>query len=245
MCSALRVHSHSAYLFCFIGFVIGLDLSLGMLQVARERHGGSALIDYVLADISQPLPFRSHVFDTALSVGELEEQPLPPKLGVFTFLVLDVQAYCTICRLSRTHEGACRVASLKRLDASSQGELLFYLLCSPSTGKPFVRCSQQVASRLPIFSERTRRGCSCSDGRRVGRLSTACGSLWLCPDFCLSTTLASKTVSRQLWSLIIRTALSSSDGFCGCYNAQDPPTLTPSLSQALGLRSNDPLALAA
>lgn len=53
----------------FSSFVVGLDLSEGMLRTARKASNRQC--DWVLADISQPLPFRDGVFDGATSIGVL------------------------------------------------------------------------------------------------------------------------------------------------------------------------------
>lgn len=52
----------------FSSFVVGLDLSEGMLRTAKKEN---RQCDWILTDISQPLPFRDGAFDGATSIGVL------------------------------------------------------------------------------------------------------------------------------------------------------------------------------
>ena len=61
--------------------VIGCDVSSGMLSKAKSE--GKRAIDYVRTDMSQPMPFRSNVFDTAFSVSAIHylAGDVPPRSG--------------------------------------------------------------------------------------------------------------------------------------------------------------------
>ena len=55
------------------GFVVGIDSSPGMLELARKREGSAAL---VLADADH-LPFADRSFDAVISVTLLQNMPNP------------------------------------------------------------------------------------------------------------------------------------------------------------------------
>ena len=59
--------------------VIGCDVSSGMLSKAKSE--GKRAIDYVRTDMSQPMPFRANVFDTAFSVSAIHylAEDVPPR----------------------------------------------------------------------------------------------------------------------------------------------------------------------
>ena len=69
------------------GYVIGCDVSSAMLiKASKEREA----LDYVRTDISQPMPFRPNVFDTAFSVSaihylasDIETRSAKARMGTF------------------------------------------------------------------------------------------------------------------------------------------------------------------
>lgn len=85
----------------FASFVVGIDLSNGMLQTARKESKRSNC-DWVLADMSKPLPFKNQVFDGAFSVGvlhyllqEAEGYDSEERLRCLFFSIRRCVKYCT------------------------------------------------------------------------------------------------------------------------------------------------------
>ncbi len=104
------------------GFVVGIDSSPGMLELARKRGGGAAL---VLADADH-LPFVNCSFDAVISVTLLQNMPNPAATVREVARVAKQGGIMILTTLKRKHslgelEYWIRAAGFKQLSSGEVG----------------------------------------------------------------------------------------------------------------------------
>lgn len=89
--------------------IVGIDLSLNMLRLAKRRAKNSANVELILADADY-LPFKGHTFPTITAFTILQNMPDPSK---------------TLEEIIRVSDGVVAITVLKRkIDEAALQELL-------------------------------------------------------------------------------------------------------------------------
>jgi demethylmenaquinone methyltransferase/2-methoxy-6-polyprenyl-1,4-benzoquinol methylase len=109
------------------GEVVGMDIAKNMIDVARNRYGGSGHLIFVQKDVTQPWEYQNH-FDGIFTSFALHELPEKYRLGVLeqSYSALKGKGRMVIADFNPHVSGTARIISLLFFKLFERGNLNFF-----------------------------------------------------------------------------------------------------------------------
>ncbi|MDI6762495.1 MAG: class I SAM-dependent methyltransferase [Thermodesulfobacteriota bacterium] len=109
------------------GEVTGMDITQGMIDVARNRYGGSGNLIFLQKDVTQPWEYQNH-FDGIFTSFALHELPEKYRLGVLerSYSALKGKGRMVIADFNPHVLGTARIISLIFFKLFERGNLNFF-----------------------------------------------------------------------------------------------------------------------